>query len=163
MLWSEEYFKQLAPGVKEVGELSPDTVKQYIELSSAAHKRDLLGAKNRELIALVVAVTARWDGCITAHADAALRHGATRQEIAEALRVAAAVNAGVRQQKRAPHGESRALARDRQVSRVEAGLEIAAAPGILSDDAQPATDVARPTGDSSQTVVRPGMLGAPNP
>jgi AhpD family alkylhydroperoxidase len=86
MLWSEEYFKQWAAGVAQVGQLSLDTVKGLVKLSSAAQKRNVLGGKNRELIALVAAVTARWDGCITVCADAALRHGATRQEIAEALR-----------------------------------------------------------------------------
>lgn len=88
------YRKQLAAGVKEVGQLSPDTVKGYVELSSAGQKKDLLGAKTRELIALAVAVTARCDGCITVHTEAALRHGATKEEIAEALGVAIAVNAG---------------------------------------------------------------------
>jgi AhpD family alkylhydroperoxidase len=94
MLDWNEYRKQLALGVKEVGQLSPETVKGYIELSSAGQKADLLGAKIRELIALAVAVTARCDGCITVHAEAAIRHGATKEEIAEALGVAVAVNAG---------------------------------------------------------------------
>jgi AhpD family alkylhydroperoxidase len=44
---------------------------------------------------MAVAVTARCDGCITVpHAEAAIRHGATKEEIAEALGVAVAVNAG---------------------------------------------------------------------
>jgi len=94
MLDWNEYRKQLAIGVKEVGQLSPDTIKGYIELSSAGQKKDLLGAKIRELIALAVAVTARCDGCITVHTEAAIRHGATKEEIAEALGVAVAVNAG---------------------------------------------------------------------
>ena len=94
MLDWNEYRKQLATGVKEVGKLSPDTVRGYVELSSAGQKTDLLGAKVRELIALAVAVTARCDGCIAVHTDAALRHGATKEEIAEALGVAIAVNAG---------------------------------------------------------------------
>jgi AhpD family alkylhydroperoxidase len=94
MLDWNEYRRQLAAGVKEVCQLSPDTIKGYIELSSAGQKKDLLGAKVRELIALAVAVTARCDGCITVHTDAAIRHGATREEIAEALGVAIAVNAG---------------------------------------------------------------------
>lgn len=54
----------------------------------------MLGAKTRELIALAVAVTARCDGCITVHTEAAIRQGATREEIAEALGVAITVNAG---------------------------------------------------------------------
>jgi AhpD family alkylhydroperoxidase len=94
MLDWNEYRKQLAAGVKEIGQLSPDTIRGYLEIGSAGQKKDLLGAKVRELIALAVAVTARCDGCITVHADAAIRHGATREEIAEALGVAVAVNAG---------------------------------------------------------------------
>ena len=85
MLNWNEYRKQLALGVKEIGQLSPDTVKGYVELSSAGQKEDLLGAKIRELIALAVAVTSRCDGCITVHTEAAIRHGATKEEIAEAL------------------------------------------------------------------------------
>ena len=94
MLDWNEYHQQLAAGVREVGLLSPATVKGYVALSSAGQKKDSLGAKVRELIALAVAVTARCDGCITVHTEAAIRHGATREEIAEALGVAVAVNAG---------------------------------------------------------------------
>jgi hypothetical protein len=55
MLDWNEYRKQLTAGVKEVGQLSPDTIKGYLQLSSAGEKKDLLGAKIRELIALAVA------------------------------------------------------------------------------------------------------------
>jgi alkylhydroperoxidase/carboxymuconolactone decarboxylase family protein YurZ len=65
MLDWNEYRKQLAAGVKEIGQLSPDTIKGYMELSSGGQKKNLLGAKMRELIALAVAVTLRCDGCIT--------------------------------------------------------------------------------------------------
>ncbi|MDB5366156.1 MAG: alkylhydroperoxidase AhpD core [Rhodospirillales bacterium] len=88
------YRTQLAAGVKEVGQLSPDTVRGYMALSAAGQKTDLLGAKVRELIALAVAVTTRCDGCITVHTEAAIKHGATKEEIAEALGVAIALNAG---------------------------------------------------------------------
>src|ERR1700693_1244979 len=94
MLDWNEYRKQLGAGVKQVGQLSPATVKGYVELSSAGNKKNLLGPKVRELISLAVAVTLRCDGCITVHTDAALRHGATEEEIAEALGVAVAINAG---------------------------------------------------------------------
>jgi AhpD family alkylhydroperoxidase len=46
------------------------------------------------LIALAVAVTLRCDGCITVHTEAAIKNGATKNEMAEALGVATAVNAG---------------------------------------------------------------------
>jgi AhpD family alkylhydroperoxidase len=41
-----------------------------------------------------VAVTRQCDGCIVVHTDAAIKEGATREEIVEALGVAVAVNAG---------------------------------------------------------------------
>ncbi|MDR3490343.1 MAG: carboxymuconolactone decarboxylase family protein [Bradyrhizobium sp.] len=94
MLDWNDYRRQLAAGVKEIGQLSPDTIKGYVALSSAGQKTDRLGAKVRELIALAVAVTLRCDGCITVHTDAAIKCGATREEIAEALGVATNVNAG---------------------------------------------------------------------
>jgi AhpD family alkylhydroperoxidase len=47
-----------------------------------------------ELIALAVAVTTRCDGCIAVHAEAALKHSATHEEIADALGVAVDLNDG---------------------------------------------------------------------
>jgi AhpD family alkylhydroperoxidase len=94
MLEWNGYRKQLAAGVREIGQLSPDTIKGYMALSAAGQKTDLLGAKVRELVALAVAVTLRCDGCIAVHTEAAIKSGATREEIAEALGVATTVNAG---------------------------------------------------------------------
>lgn len=94
MLDWPDYRRQLGAGVKELGRLSPDTVKAYVSLSNAGARDDMLGARTRELIALAVAVTVRCDGCIATHVEAAGKHGASREEIAEALGVAIAVNAG---------------------------------------------------------------------
>ena len=94
MLPWNEYRQQLKAGVSEIGNLSPGTSRGYVELSSATPGKDHLSAKTRELIALAVAVTLRCDGCITTHTDAAIRLGASKEEIAETLGVAIAVNAG---------------------------------------------------------------------
>jgi AhpD family alkylhydroperoxidase len=88
------YRKELLGRIGEIGKLSPDTVGGYQTLSDAANKTGHLDAKTRELIALAVAVTTRCDGCITVHTAEALKHGATGEEIAEALGVAVALNAG---------------------------------------------------------------------
>lgn len=88
------YRAQLKSGTATLGKLSPGTVQGYVALSSAGQKANLLGPKIRELIAIAVAVTARCDGCIATHTDAALKAGATREEIAETLGVAISVNAG---------------------------------------------------------------------
>ena len=94
MLEWNDYRQQLTARVGEIARLNPDTIKGYQTLSAAGQKSNLLGSKTRELISLAVAVTVRCDGCIAVHAEAAARHGASREEIAEALGVATAVNAG---------------------------------------------------------------------
>jgi AhpD family alkylhydroperoxidase len=94
MLEWNTYRQQLTVRIGEIARLSPDTIKGYQALSAAGQKTNLLGPKTRELISLAVAVTVRCDGCIAVHAEAAARHGASREEIVEALGVATAVNAG---------------------------------------------------------------------
>ena len=90
----DAYRKQLMAGIGDLKQLSPDTVAGYMTASGAGAKTNHLDAKTRELISLAVAVTTRCDGCIAVHADAALKQGASRAEIADALGVAVAMNAG---------------------------------------------------------------------
>lgn len=94
MLDWNEYRQQLATATVEMASMSPDTIRGYRQLSQAGEKTGHLDAKTRELIALAVAVTRQCDGCITIHTDAAVKNGATREEIMEALGVAISVNAG---------------------------------------------------------------------
>jgi AhpD family alkylhydroperoxidase len=94
MLDWNDYRKKLMGRIGELGKLTPDTLSGYQTLSGAGKKTGQLDAKTRELIALAVAVTSRCDGCITVHVDAAVKNGATREEVAEALGVAVALNAG---------------------------------------------------------------------
>jgi len=89
-----DYRKQLMGRIGEIATLTPDTVNGYQTLSGAGQKTGRLDGKTRELIALAVAVTTRCDGCITVHAAEALKQGATQEEIADALGVAVALNAG---------------------------------------------------------------------
>lgn len=94
MLDWNDYRSQILTRVGEIGKLSPDTVKGYMTLSGAGTKTGHLDPKTRELIALAAAVTLRCDGCITVHATAAKKLGASKEEISEALGVAISLNAG---------------------------------------------------------------------
>jgi AhpD family alkylhydroperoxidase len=75
-----------------MAKLTPHTVRGYRTLGEANAKTSKLRAKTRELISLAVAVTTHRDGCIVIHTDAASKAGATREEISEALGVAAAMS-----------------------------------------------------------------------
>jgi len=88
------YRQQIIDGVGGLSKLSPETVKGYATLNSAAHRTNLLDDKTRELIALAVAISLRCDGCNAVHTAAARKFGATKEEVAEALGVATSINAG---------------------------------------------------------------------
>ena len=94
MLDWNEYQKELLTTIGKIAQLSPDTVNGYRTLSDAGKKTNHLDEKTRQLISLAVAVTTRCDGCITVHTGAAIKAGATKEEISEALGVAVALNAG---------------------------------------------------------------------
>lgn len=88
------YREALMGRIGEFGKLSPDSVGGYLMASGAGAKTGRLDEKTRQLISLAVAVTTRCDGCISVHAQKAVQNGATKEEVAEALGVAIAMNAG---------------------------------------------------------------------
>lgn len=88
------YRNSLLGRVGELGKLSPDSVGGYLMATGAGAKTGQLDEKTRQLISLAVAVTTRCDGCISVHSQKAVENGATKEEIAEALGVAIAMNAG---------------------------------------------------------------------
>jgi len=88
------YRGMLGERIGEYAKLSPDTIRGLVTIEGAAPATGHLAPKIHELIALAVAVTTRCDGCITVHTQKAIEHGATREEIAEALSVAIALNTG---------------------------------------------------------------------
>ena len=71
----------------------PKMLQAYGALEQAA-AAEALDAKTRELIALAVAITTRCESCISVHAAAAAKAGATESEIAGALATAISLNAG---------------------------------------------------------------------
>ncbi len=88
------YRGALTERIGDYAKLSPDVLRGLATIEGAAESTGHLAPKIHELIALAVAVTTRCDGCITIHTKKAVEAGATREEIAEALSVAIALNTG---------------------------------------------------------------------
>ena len=80
--------------IAEIAKANPQAIAGYARLEEGAAKGKALDPKTRELIALAVAATTRCDGCISVHAAKAKELGCTKEEIADALGVALAMNAG---------------------------------------------------------------------
>jgi AhpD family alkylhydroperoxidase len=88
------YRDTLIERVGDFAKFSPEVTRGLHTIESSASKTRHLDPKIHEIIALAVAVTTRCDGCIAVHAKKAVELGATREEIAEALGTAIALNAG---------------------------------------------------------------------
>jgi AhpD family alkylhydroperoxidase len=88
------YRASLLEHVADFAKLNPDAMRGLHAIETSAAKTGHLSAKIHELIAIAVAVTTRCDGCIAIHAKKAIELGATREEIAETLGTAIALNAG---------------------------------------------------------------------
>ena len=73
---------------------APDVMKAFANIAQAALAPKALDTNTKELIALGISVAIRCDDCIAFHAKAALRQGASREEVAEALGMAIYMGAG---------------------------------------------------------------------
>src|SRR5664279_2207913 len=81
---SSDTRKRLAPGAHEA----------FQAFSRAVFADGALPARTKQLIAVAVAHVTQCPYCIRGHTKAALRHGASREELMEAIWVAAEMRAG---------------------------------------------------------------------
>lgn len=72
----------------------PDILSSFSQMSQTALKPNALDAKTKELVALAISVAIRCEPCITFHAKAAVKSGATDEEIAETMGLAIYMGAG---------------------------------------------------------------------
>lgn len=91
--WTER-MTDLIKSVGGFAKANKPVAEAFHTLETATRADGILDAKTHELIAMAVAVTTRCDGCITAHAAAAKKAGASKAEISAALGTAIALNAG---------------------------------------------------------------------
>jgi AhpD family alkylhydroperoxidase len=74
--------------------LATETNDAFAAFSKSAFKTGVLDAKSKQLIAVAVAHVTQCPYCIRGHTKQALRAGATREEVMEAIWVAAEMRAG---------------------------------------------------------------------
>lgn len=79
---------------KKRRELAPDTEAAFQAFSQKVFAEGALPVKVKQLIAVAVAHVTQCPYCIKGHTKAALRHGASEQELMEAIWVAAEMRAG---------------------------------------------------------------------
>lgn len=94
MGYGRDVQRELAAPTRALRERIPGVFDAYGAMKSAVITDGALDAKTKELIALAISVTKQCDGCIASHARGAAQHGATADEVAEALGVAVLMNGG---------------------------------------------------------------------
>ncbi|WP_197321614.1 carboxymuconolactone decarboxylase family protein [Saccharomonospora sp. NB11] len=94
MTHGKEVRQALREPTRALRGVIPAVYDGYARLHAAAMAPGALDARTKELIALAVAVSEQCDGCIAAHAQAAVHHGAQPQEAAEAIGVTFMMNGG---------------------------------------------------------------------
>jgi AhpD family alkylhydroperoxidase len=89
-----EYHSHLRSLLGKLGKELQGPMTGFGQLHKAAVADGALSAKVKELVALAIAVSARCQGCIAFHTHSALKVGASRPEILEALGVAVLMGGG---------------------------------------------------------------------
>jgi AhpD family alkylhydroperoxidase len=91
-------YKEQAQNVYDfIGTLSkenPKIAEGFGTMHKAAGEDKALTAKQKELIALGIAIAIRCEGCIACHVKAALETGATQEEIVETIGVSVVMGGG---------------------------------------------------------------------
>ena len=92
---SEPVYPASSPEIaRKRRELAPDIQAAFDAFSRKVFADGALPAKTKQLIAVAVAHVTQCPYCIRGHTKAALQHGATPQELMEAIWVAAEMRAG---------------------------------------------------------------------
>jgi AhpD family alkylhydroperoxidase len=89
-----DFTHDLSEPLKTLRTGAPDVMKAFSTIAQAALKPNALDVKTKELIALAISVAIRCDDCIAFHAKAAAQHGASAEEVMEALGMAVYMGAG---------------------------------------------------------------------
>ncbi|SCA57067.1 conserved hypothetical protein [Candidatus Terasakiella magnetica] len=89
-----EIAKDLTGAIKTLRGAIPETMSAFSQLAQSASADSVLDPKTKELLAIAIAITTRCDGCIAFHVKAALKFGATREEVAETVGMAVYMGGG---------------------------------------------------------------------
>ena len=90
--WNTSINKERSPDVANCFDV--ETLEAWKRFNSLVFEEGMLSKKMKELIAVACTYITRYPYCIERHAKKALEEGATKEEIAEAIAVAVALNAG---------------------------------------------------------------------
>lgn len=93
MHW-KTFLKETTVRLTNLEKMIPEGYEGFQQMGRAAKKSGALAEKTKEFIALGIAISTRCDSCIGFHVRSLVRLGATREEMAEAIAMAAYMGGG---------------------------------------------------------------------
>jgi AhpD family alkylhydroperoxidase len=90
----QEFYKDFMRSMQKLSKESPNMIKSFKAFHDQVMKGGVLGEKEKELIALGIAVAVHCIPCIRLHTQAAITAGANKEEIIEAASVAVLMAGG---------------------------------------------------------------------
>lgn len=80
--------------LRELNKTIPETTKEFGSLSKVVKENGALSTKEKEFIALGMALATRCEPCINFHVEALMKAGGTREELGDVLGVAIQMSGG---------------------------------------------------------------------
>lgn len=80
-----EKIQSMRAELRVMNRLVPQVAAGFGELSKAAKERPALSVKEKEYVALGIAISQRCEPCINFHVEALMKAGATREELGDVL------------------------------------------------------------------------------
>ncbi|HUW57088.1 MAG TPA: carboxymuconolactone decarboxylase family protein [Planctomycetota bacterium] len=80
------------PNTYKVMAVTPEWLEKLLALNAETFKKGALDSKTKHLIAFAVSAALTCEYCVAAHLSMAQGHGATHEEIAEAMAAAATIS-----------------------------------------------------------------------
>ena len=91
---AKEFFEKFKQDLGKMKEESPDMMSGFAGLFSKVMKDGVISLREKELIALAIAVHSKCPPCIRLHVQKCLDAGATREQMMEAAAVAVMMGGG---------------------------------------------------------------------
>ena len=90
----EDKANAVSAFIKTLSEKNPGVTRGFMAMHKVTSEPGALDTKQKELIALGIAITIRCEGCIACHVQDVLKAGATQEEIIETIGVAILMGGG---------------------------------------------------------------------
>lgn len=88
------YMTEIRGNLRELNKAAPEATKGFGVLSAAIKQSGALSLKERECVALGIAIAMRCEPCIGFHVEALAKAGGTREEVADVCAVALQMGGG---------------------------------------------------------------------